>query len=45
VALTPYVAACEQLSSRLRAAARHAIDGETHSSAQLIGGVRLAASF
>jgi hypothetical protein len=33
VALTPYVAACEQLSSRLRAAARHAIDGETHSSA------------
>lgn len=45
VALAPYVAVCEQLTPRLRDAARHAIDGETHSSAQLVGGVRLAASF
>jgi len=45
VALTPYVAAYEQLHDRLREAARASSDDETHASAQLIGGVRLAASF
>jgi hypothetical protein len=45
VTLTPYVAAYEQLHRRLREAARASIDDETHSSAQLIGGVRLAACF
>jgi DNA polymerase-3 subunit alpha len=30
---------------RLREAAREAVEGETHASTQLIGGLRLAASF
>lgn len=45
VTLSPYVAACGQVHRRLREAARHAAGGETHSSAQLIGGLRLAARF
>jgi hypothetical protein len=43
--LSPYVAAYEQLHRRLREAAREAVEGETHASTQLIGGLRLAASF
>jgi len=43
--LSPYAAAYEQVHRRLREAARHSINGETHSSAQLIGGVRLVAKF
>ncbi len=45
VTLSPYAAAYEQIHPRLRDAARHAIDDETHASAQLIGGLRLAATF
>jgi hypothetical protein len=45
VSITPYVAACEQLHRRLREAARASIEGERHSSAQLVGGLRLAALF
>lgn len=45
VVLVPYVAVYEQIHRRLRAAAREYIDEETHASTQLIGGVRLVASF
>jgi hypothetical protein len=41
----PYVAVYEQLHGRLRDAARHYMDNETHASTQLIGGLRIAASF
>lgn len=43
--LSPYVAVYEQLHGRLRHAARHYIDGESHASTQLIGGLRLTAAF
>ena len=45
VTLAPYVAAYEQLHRRLREAARASLEGESHSSAQLVGGLRLAACF
>ena len=45
VCLSPYVAASEQLHRRLREAARTSYAGETHASTQLVGGLRLAASF
>ena len=45
ITLTPYVALYEQLHRRLREAARACIDGETHTSTQVVGGLRLAAYF
>lgn len=45
VVLAPYVAVYEQIHGRLRDAARYYIEDEKHASTQLIGGVRLAASF
>lgn len=45
VLLAPYVALSEQLHRRLRDASRHAIEGETHASTQLVGGLALAAAF
>jgi len=45
ITLTPYVAVYEQLHRRLREAARACIDGETHTSTQVVGGLRLAACF
>lgn len=44
--LSPYAAVYEQLHGRLRdAACRRSIDGESHNSTQLIGGLRLTAAF
>lgn len=45
IVLSPYVAVYEHLHQRLREAARGTIDGETHTSTQLIGGLRCSASF
>jgi len=45
ITLTPYVAVYEQLHRRLREAARACIEGETHTSTQVVGGLRLAACF
>jgi len=45
IVLAPYVAVYEQLHGRLRDSARQYIDGETHASTQLVGGVSLTASF
>lgn len=45
VVLSPYLAVYEQLHGRLRDASRRYINGETHSSTQLIGGLRLTAAF
>ena len=43
--VSPYVAAYEQLDPALRDAARHYIEGETHHSTQVIGGLTVTASF
>ncbi len=43
--VSPYVAVYEQAHGRLREAARHALEGETHASTQLVGGLRLALAF
>lgn len=45
VALSPYVAVYEQLHSRLRDAAHTSVEGETHASALVVGGLSLTASF
>lgn len=45
VTLSPYAAVYGQLHRRLREAARHAVEDETHTGTQFIGGVRLAARF
>jgi len=45
VLISPYVAVYEQIHPRLREAARHALEGETHASTQLVGGLALVALF
>jgi len=45
IVLSPYVALFEQVHGRLRDAARRYIEGETHASTQLVGGLRVAATF
>lgn len=45
VVVSPYLAVYEQLHGRLRDASRRYINGETHASTQLIGGLRLTAAF
>lgn len=45
VVLAPYVAVYEQLHGKLRDAARDYMDEGSHASTQVIGGLRLAASF
>lgn len=45
VRVAPYVALSEQVHPRLREAARHYLDGETHASTQWVGGLAVAANF